>query len=92
MHVRILAAENIIIVDGKGMQLDCMTLRSKLVSIITWYGERGEIEYVGGRRVLIKKLDAFQPDGFTLQALIDAGKPFGTQTFGYSPRAPDAPQ
>jgi hypothetical protein len=79
MRVLIVVAQNTIIIDGRGMALDCTSLRSKQISALRWYGDHGEIEYVGSVRPLaqIMKLDAFQPDGFTVQGLVDAAKPFG---------------
>jgi len=76
MHVVIRVPENMIYIDGKGRALNCSGLRSRQIATIRWDGKRGEIEYVGRARpaFAISKLEAFQPDGFTVRGLIDAAK------------------
>jgi len=72
MRVAILVPQNVIIIDGKGMYLDCRQLRSQGIALVRWNKDHGDIEYAGGakRNGSIKKFDAFKHH-------VDAASPFG---------------
>ena len=72
MRVAILVPQNVIIIDGKGMYLDCRQLRSQGIAVVRWNKDHGDIEYAGGakRNGSIKKFDAFKHH-------VDAASPFG---------------
>ena len=72
MRVAILVPQNVIIIDGEGMYLDCRPLRSQGISLVRWNKDHGNIEYAGGAKPngSIKKLDAFKHH-------VDAASPFG---------------
>jgi len=76
MEVQIIAASNVIMIDGKGKKLNCESLRSKQIAFVNWYGERGEIKYASGALAPIAKIEA-ATGGWSLQQLIDMAKPFG---------------
>jgi hypothetical protein len=72
MKVSILVPQNVIIIDGKGMYLDCRPLRSQGISLVQWNKDHGDVEYAGGSRPngWIKKFDAFK-------SYVDRASPFG---------------
>jgi hypothetical protein len=72
MRVAVLVPQNVIIIDGKGMYLDCRQLRSQGIALVRWNKDHGDIEYAGGakRNGSIKKFDAFKHH-------VDAASPFG---------------
>ena len=77
MRVTILPAENVIFIDGQGKALNGEFLNQRQVSIINWYDHHGEIKYVNGTSRTIGDIKRQQPDGWSLQNLIDMAKPFG---------------
>lgn len=72
MRVAVLVPQNVIIIDGKGMYLDCRPLRSQGISLVRWNKDHGDIEYAGGAKPTgsIRKFDAFK-------RYVDAARPFG---------------
>jgi hypothetical protein len=79
MRVTIHTAENVIYIDGKGKALNCEGLRGRQIASVWWDGKHGTIKFVNGTKTpsKIAKIDAPQPDGFSLQGLIDMARPFG---------------
>jgi len=47
MRVTIIAADNAVIVNGKGGKADCSDILKQGISVVQWYDSVGEIEYVG---------------------------------------------
>jgi hypothetical protein len=62
MRVSIHTADNIIVIDGKTLAVDCRTLRSREVAALQWYGQMGEVEFIGHKRQneIIRSLKEFQ--------------------------------
>lgn len=47
MRVSINAADNIVVIDGEPCRSDCAELITSGISIVQWYGDHGEIEFIG---------------------------------------------
>jgi hypothetical protein len=77
MRVSVIAADNVVVVDGKPMQVDCKSLRDLRISAIQWYDDHGEVEFDRHH-----KPNETMKDYASLKKLIDAAKPFP------SPKAP----
>jgi hypothetical protein len=50
MRVSIQTADNIITIDGKAHHVDCTGLRGRNISAVQWYGELGEVEFIGHKQ------------------------------------------
>jgi hypothetical protein len=96
MRVSIQAADNIIIIDGKILTVNCSTLRSRNISAVQWYDELGEVEFKDHKQAnqAIRSIKEFQ-------SLIDEAKPLAdpkaqtpdeldAQHRAYMERNPDA--
>lgn len=62
MRLSIIAADNVIVIDGAVHESNCSGLMAKGISALQWYGDEGEIEYVGHMKPneLTKDLKPFQ--------------------------------
>jgi hypothetical protein len=70
MRASIIAEDNIVVVDGKGMSSDCSGLIATDIRVVQWYSDKGEVEYIG--HVSPNKLiDDFSP----YQIYIDQAEP-----------------
>lgn len=47
MRVSINAADNIAVIDGEPCRSDCAELITSGISIVQWYDDHGEIEFIG---------------------------------------------
>jgi hypothetical protein len=47
MRASIVAADNIVVVDGVSLISDCSALLADGVSAVQWYNDKGEVEHVG---------------------------------------------
>lgn len=70
MRVSVQVADDIIVVDGKVMTVNCEALREHRVSAIQWYGDRGEIEFEQHH-----KPNEIIEDAASLQKFVDVAKP-----------------
>lgn len=77
MRVTILPGDNVIFIDGRGKALNCESLRQRQISSINWSDHKGEIKYSNGASRMIGDIKKQQPDGWSLQSLIDMAKNFG---------------
>ena len=50
MRVSIIAADNMVVIDGTAHDCDCSKLLAHGISALQWYGAEGEIEYVGHKQ------------------------------------------
>ena len=69
MRVSVQVADDIIVVDGAVMTVDCTSLRKLRVSAIQWYGDHGEVEFDRHH-----KPNEHMPDFTSLQKLVEAGR------------------
>jgi hypothetical protein len=75
MRASVQVADDIIVIDGEPMIVDCTGLRKLGVSAIQWYGERGEIEFERHH-----KPNETITDMASLQTLIEAARPIPSPT------------
>jgi len=70
MRVSIQVDDNIIVIDGKTMNVDLQALRGRNISAVQWYGELGEVEFKGHKLAnqSIRSIKEFQE-------FIDRAKP-----------------
>jgi hypothetical protein len=71
MRVSINSIDNTIVVDGKGMTVDCAGLRAEEISAVQWHGDHGEIEFIGH-----KKYNQTIDDFSRFQVYVDRAEPF----------------
>jgi hypothetical protein len=62
MRVSIQVDDNIIVIDGKVMNVDLQALRGRNISAVQWYGELGEVEFKGHKQAnqTIRSIKEFQ--------------------------------
>jgi hypothetical protein len=71
MRVAISSVDDVIHIDGNAMRTDCAALRAREISAVQWYGEAGEIEYIGHKRPN-EKIEDFEP----FHAFVAQAEPF----------------
>jgi hypothetical protein len=70
MRVSILVADNVIVIDGKTMNVDLQALRGRNISAVQWYGELGEVEFAGHKQAN-QSIRSFKE----FQEFVDRAKP-----------------
>ena len=96
MRVSMQVADNVIVVDGKTLNVDFQALRGRNISAVQWYGELGEVEFKNHVQAnqTIRSFKEFQE--FIVRAMPppDPKTPtpdeLDAQHFGYLERNPDA--
>ena len=96
MRVSMQVADNVIVVDGKTLNVDLQALRGRNISAVQWYGELGEVEFKNHVQAnqTIRSFKEFQE--FIVRAMPppDPKTPtpdeLDAQHFGYLERNPDA--
>src|SRR5262249_25591170 len=66
MRVALHCLDDVVHIDGRRLRTDWATLREGGISAVQWYGEKGEVEYIGHQQPN-EAIEDFEPLRFAVE-------------------------